>query len=1240
MNSGFNPNDVDTDALLESADQAEQLLQQDLQRLGAQQEAEELEQEELEQAKAEQKDPRNKEGGVGIAGTAKEVSSIVTGGLQDTASSITTFPERVVDMLNGEMVREGENYRPDWDPFVDEDNPIESRTWWGGALRGFVHFGTMAGLTAATAWQLRRGKVKGATTTAGRLWRAAKYGAVTDIVSKYSQDDNALGVIRDRFGFIDTPFSTKDTDHPLMKTFKNVAEGMGIGLLTDSVFMAVGKGYRKFRPGPKGEQIPVPGEEIELQKAAVREADVDAQIAETAQLQLEFPEFGGYKNKPISDPWQAAPTSRDNPVEVRTQLNRIRTEWGAEEGSTGSVTTPVELNRWAQSSKLGEVELLNIAKKLMSDQRYKATVSALKRGRTTMAEVWGEALEMHQRTILGRMADDVEPEEFWGEFFADKTIFSKGTNDEIVTWSSKNIAAADLVIGSLIREIRDLGIAGRELAGIADLTDIDGPASALVDKLLVGLTEIKRSRYVHSDRFRAIGAGKRKAAVAEALEVDIAESREAIMNVLKLADNDASDDMVKALFETFSMVKDVNTLTDFDNWAKKTLRGGEINGVNKTGAAIKELEGVMVHSVLSGPKTSLRAAIGTSTATFTRPLATAMGAAMSGDGLTTRAALASMNAMMQSIPEAFTLFRTKLNSYWAGDIADIKTRYTDYTQSDLHWDLLGRWADTRGTVGDQAAYRIANMARWANDNRWFTYSTKIMASIDDSFGYIMGRAKAREKAFRKASDVFNAGDATEITPQLIKRYEDEFYGQIFDTDGNLLDEAAKFAKKEATLTQDLTGFAAGLNQVFNAHPWAKPFFLFARTGVNGLELTAKHTPVLNFLVKEFNDIAWASADNLADVRKYGITNATELANAKALQRGRLAMGASITSMAIWHWMNGNLTGDGPTDGQKKNVWIDGGWKPRQITIGGVQVSYDSFEPFNQILSIVANVGDHLELMGEEWTEKQLLKISLVIGQTMASKSYLTGIQQFVDLFSGRPGQGERIIAGLMNNQLPLSSLRNEMGKLFLPYTRELGTGIDQAFRARNSITEHVAFDQLPIKYDMLNGKPIKDYDFITRMFNMVSPIQFNMEMGPGRKLLFDSGYDLRMSTYYSPNGDDLTDNPKIRSLFQKAIGDQNLELQLNKLAEDPRILASMQLMNHNKWNGRRSDDPQSYYHNDKIDQIFQRARRKAWATIMSDPTVQSITQTTKEEKLRKVQVGKQSRNQLQDKVQPVLNIYK
>ena len=144
--------------------------------------------------------------------------------------------------------------------------------------------------------------------------------------------------------------------------------------------------------------------------------------------------------------------------------------------------------------------------------------------------------------------------------------------------------------------------------------------------------------------------------------------------------------------------------------------------------------------------------------------------------------------------------------------------------------------------------------------------------------------------------------------------------------------------------------------------------------------------------------------------------------------------------------------------------IDSGYKTRTIRLAGVRIGYDSIEPFNQIMSMIADVGDASQLMGEEWTEKQLLKMSLLLAQGVTSKSYLAGMQQFVDLLGGRPGQAERILANIANNQIPLAGLRNELGKLFTPYTRELGSGIDQSIRNRNLLTEKLASDPLPTKY--------------------------------------------------------------------------------------------------------------------------------------------------------------------------------
>ena len=1169
-------------------------------------------QQQVEQSQAEINDPRNKEGGGGIRGVAKEIGAALGGGIQDTASSIVTLPERAIDMFSGEMEEESktdEGYNAEWDDwFVDEDNPIETKTWWGGALRSLVHFGTMvpASLVALKAAGL------GAVGTAiggvgGSLVRGAAIGATSDVISKYSQEDNGLALLRDRYGFIDTPLSTREEDHPAMKTLKNVVEGMGIGALFDGVAIVLGKGVKKIRKGKGGKEVVTDGQEDAFNRAIKREQNVNEQISEKAQLQaqsLRPDQYGGYKNKPFTDSWQASPTSNGKAGDVYYQRKRIATDYGSSNGSTDSLHTPVQVERTAMSADMAQKEVERVLKDFMSDDRIQAEINIAKKEGTSLAEKWGYAAEKAREMLEGRNSTDLTTEEFWKQFDVDMNRI-----DGREVWKSANVVAADLVVGSLMREIRDLGIASRELFEVGDIADIDGPSRAMYEKIVAGLTQIKLSKATQSAEFRGLGARDVR------IEVDnfIDETKNAWRIAMQAAGDDADDSLFRAIHEVVSMSDEIHNLTDFDNWVKKTLKGGYFGGRKKTGVLVKELQGMMVNSVLSGPKTPVRAIMGTGSATFLRPFSQVLGATLSGDRTTQRASLAAMNSMIQTIPEAWTLFKSKLNSYWSGDVSNITTRYSDYHKEAETWDILGDWVENSGQAnfGDKAAYRTANMARAVNNNSFFTYSTKIMQATDETFGFILGRARAKEKAMRFAMNQFDAGEITEITPDLLKNAENKFYAGITDADGNITDAATLYAKKEATLTTDLEGFAKGLQDAFDKAPWAKPFFLFARTGVNGLTLTAKHTPIVNLFVKEFNDIRFATPDNLGEVAKYGIKTAEDLANAKALQLGRLAIGGSVISMASIHFMNGGLTGNGPADRQKRQTWIDAGYKPRTISIGGVQVGYDSFEPFNLLLSTVADIGDHSQLMGEEWTEDNLQKMAVVVMQAVSSKSYLAGMQQFVDLFAGKPGSWESIIAGLANNTMPMSSLRNELGKVLNPGMKELNSGILQSIRNRNQYAEGLDPEGgLPTKYDMLNGQPIRDWDFPTRMFNMFSPFSINLDQSEGRKLLFESKYDMRLSTLSSPDGLSLKKSPRLRSLFQKAIGDQNLEAVLNRLARDPRVIQSLLYMQGDLNAGRREMDPRSaYVHNQLIHRLFQDARRKAWAQLMRDPEViQLITE--------------------------------
>ncbi len=1161
----------------------------------------------IEEQKAEANKPEGANLGDYIADTVKAPLA----GARDGVANIITAPERVIDFLSGEMQEESETeegYQTEWDSLLyGENDPLETKTWWGGLIRTGTEVATTLGLTGGFGGV---GKVGKGLSFMQSLKTGALTGARFDLLDKDSQEDNISGMLKEKFPLLDTPLATQDGDSPIMKTVKNVVEGMFIGGIFDSVLYGVSKNKEGIK------------EVIESRRKSVK-----SQQLEEAATQMKEPGFRASKNPKLANKSQGGTTSLETGPALNKARRQKKTQLGSEEGSIGSSLSNTEVTALTKGTKEARSVIEKVLRRFRSQGYVQQMRETAARQGKTLDEMYAQDLDTYKAVFEGRNTSDMTPEEFWKEISKEKLVRKSGNKTLYSYVSSEYADAIDMINASLFNEIRDAGVTARELANIYDIKDIDGPAQKMVEKLIAGLQMRKMASADISQQLRQFGKMRGKTVTpklqAEMIDKQVQESIDAFRMALDIT-GDEGDEIFKAMFEGISMAKDIHTLDDLDQFMRVKMRGGEWGGdPKKTGAFLREMGTMFTHSVLSGPKTAVRAILGTSTATFTRPMAMALGGLMKGDGTTMRAGLASLNAMREAIPESFELFKRRLNSYWAGDLSTMKTRYVERTKLDDQWQMYGHWAETRGDVTDKALYRTANMVRSLNDNSFLTYSTKIMASTDDAFALIIGRARAREKAFLKAAELLPDGNFQNLDAKFFRQYEDNFNKEIFDANGNITDKAAEFSRKEATLTQDLTGFSAKLGEAFNEAPWARPFFLFARTGINGLALTAKHTPGFNFLVKEFNQIAKAKpGDNLQSLNKYGIFNSRDLMNAKAIQNGRLAMGSAALSMASMAYLSGGLHGNGPTDRTQRQAWLDAGWKPRTIKIGNVWVNYDAFEPYNQILALVGDIGDHQQLMGEEWAEDRLSKLAMALASTATSKSYLAGLQSFVDLFSGAPGQQERIIASLMNNTLPLSSLRNEIGKVLTPYTRELGSDIQDSIRNRNLITENIAADPLPIKYDILTGRPIKDHDFITRMFNAFSPVNFNIDYTPGRELLFNSGYDMRTSTYSAPDGTDLSDSPKVRSMFQKAIGEQNLEAIFDKMAAEESIQISLAEMNYYKKNGMSDVEPRSFPHYKRIAKVFDKAKKRAWASLKNDNDVQKLLIEEREQKLKNRKANK------------------
>lgn len=203
-------------------------------------------------------------------------------------------------------------------------------------------------------------------------------------------------------------------------------------------------------------------------------------------------------------------------------------------------------------------------------------------------------------------------------------------------------------------------------------------------------------------------------------------------------------------------------------------------------------------------------------------------------------------------------------------------------------------------------------------------------------------------------------------------------------------------------------------------------------------------------------------------------------------------------------------------------------------------------------------------MGPEWAEGYYAKMALALAGAQASKSYLQGLADLVDLVSLQEGKLNKIGGNLLNSIMPLSAARNDFGKIISPYMRELNTGIGDAIRNRNKYLNKLTNDPLPIKYDMLNGQPLEDWNPLHRIINATSIIPvYGDRDSDGRKLLRLSNYDIRQSTYSAPNGVNLKRDNNVRSMWQQAMGEteiyigarkfKNPESALNYLANRPDV---------------------------------------------------------------------------------------
>jgi hypothetical protein len=289
----------------------------------------------------------------------------------------------------------------------------------------------------------------------------------------------------------------------------------------------------------------------------------------------------------------------------------------------------------------------------------------------------------------------------------------------------------------------------------------------------------------------------------------------------------------------------------------------------------------------------------------------------------------------------------------------------------------------------------------------------------------------------------------------------------------------------------------------------------------------------------------ANADYL--MKEYGVAKA-DIPNQIAILKGREATGAMLVSLAAGAAITGNMTGMMPYDKETRDLWRANKIQPNSFKIGDTYISYGDIEPFNSILTSIANVLNYQYALGEDVRDNMLEKAMFMFTAVIVDKSMLAGVEDLAQVLSGSTSeiQLQRIAAKLVRSQVPYAGLSAQLGNL-IDENERISRGFWETIVKRD-----LAFKtSLPPKYDILEpGKEAVKFSAYTtnpilKLINSISPIAVTYAgNNKVKKALRDISFNLP-ETLRTWKGEEL--NSFEQSELQRYLAESDLYERLDKL---------------------------------------------------------------------------------------------
>ena len=189
-------------------------------------------------------------------------------------------------------------------------------------------------------------------------------------------------------------------------------------------------------------------------------------------------------------------------------------------------------------------------------------------------------------------------------------------------------------------------------------------------------------------------------------------------------------------------------------------------------------------------------------------------------------------------------------------------------------------------------------------------------------------------------------------------------------------------------------------------------------------------------------------------------------------KSRLIIGSAVSFWLATQAYKGTITGDGPSDPQKKQEWL-GSHQPNSIKVGDKWYSIAGLEPVSTNITAIATLAERAkagEISGDDYG-RAALSTALGIGSVLSDISYLDGFHSLMEMDADDPKKAQNAVTNFIANtasSLTTPAILRKYAQGEDPAVRDTTGEGTMADRIAGRIMSAVPglSDQLPQRYDV------------------------------------------------------------------------------------------------------------------------------------------------------------------------------